>query len=73
MNKLFEFIDQEDFNNIFEKEKSGFEPLPEKQVCNHPGHNVPMHLFVPPNQQYRHVCPNCGNTVLIGGSAIRFQ
>ncbi len=71
--KLFDFVNQEKFNDIFREDKSGFEPLPKEQVCNHPGHNVPMHICVPANQQYRHVCPACGYDVLIGGNAITFQ
>ncbi len=70
---IFNFVNRDSFNDIFKETTGGFEPLPKEQVCNNPGHNVPMHLCVPANQQYRHVCPACGYTVLIGGNAITFQ
>jgi hypothetical protein len=42
--------------------KGGFEPLEksEWEPCISPGHNPPTHLYIPPGQQYRHVCPCCG-------------
>lgn len=43
-----------------EKALGGFEPLPELYAaCGHPEHSPPMHLWIPPGQQYRHVCPRC--------------
>lgn len=42
--------------------KSGFEPIQDDWFtgCKHPEHNPPMLLYVPPGQQFRHVCPGCG-------------
>ena len=48
--------------------KSGFEPIPGYKICMHPGHNPPTHLYIPPGQQYRHVCPGCGAEVVMAGA-----
>ena len=54
-----------------ERPKGGFEPIPGYQrPCCHPEHKPPMHLWIPPGQQYRHVCPACGMVVIIRGSDI---
>jgi len=47
--------------------KSGFEPIPKKDICNHPEHNPPMNLCIPHDQQYRHVCQ-----VVCRGSQVSF-
>jgi len=49
------------------KKKSGFEKIPSEfdDVCRDSSHKPPMHLYIPPGHQYRHVCPSCGmETVL---------
>lgn len=38
--------------------------------CLHPEHNPPMHLYIPQGQRYRHICPACGNEVVIRPSLI---
>ncbi len=46
--------------------RSGFEPLPESmKMCRHPQHGPPSHLYIPPDQQYRHVCPSCGKEFVL--------
>ncbi len=55
-----------------EKRRSGFEDLPQKEICSDPEHNPPMHLWVPHGQQFRHVCPGCGQEKVLRGSGIRF-
>lgn len=46
--------------------KSGFEPAPVRMTpCVHPSHNPPMQLYIPPGQQYRHICPQCGYTIVL--------
>lgn len=43
------------------KSPSGFEPLDTDLIpCLDPSHPPPTHLYIPPGQQYRHVCPRCG-------------
>ena len=58
--------------DVLEKKESGFEPLDEGVTCTHFEHNPPMHLYVPPDQQYRHVCPGCGKQTVIRGSNVKF-
>src|SRR5208283_2984838 len=54
-----------------ERPKGGFEPIPGYQrPCCHPEHRPPMHLYIPPGQQYRHVCPGCGMTIIMRGQDI---
>ncbi len=75
MDQLFEFVDKNKFDEIFngkKKDKGGFEPLPKKEICTSPEHQPPGLLFIPPDQQYRHVCPDCGNTRVIRGSGVTF-
>lgn len=38
----------------------GFFPLPREYGCHHPEHQPPSHLYIPPGQGYRRVCPSCG-------------
>ncbi len=45
--------------------ESGFFNLPQTQTCNHPEHNPPNYLYIPPGKGYRHVCPSCGKMVKI--------
>ncbi len=71
MNSIFDFVDKEKFNDIF-KDKSVMEPLAQEKTCTHPAHNPPLNLFVPYDQQYRHVCPACGHTIFIGGNGLTF-
>ncbi len=55
--------------------RSGFEPLESypNKMCQDPSHNPPMHLHIPNNQQYRHVCPSCGYETVLRGSGITFN
>lgn len=46
-------------------QKSGLFPLPKVNTCQHPQHNVPMHLYIPTGHGYRHVCPGCGNVITV--------
>lgn len=51
------------FNKLFsisESNKSGYFDLPKQQICNHPEHNPPTHLYIPPGKGYKHICPGCG-------------
>lgn len=50
--------------------KPGFFDLPSSRTCTHPEHNPPMHLYIPPGQGYRHVCPGCGYWVDLYGSQV---
>lgn len=51
--------------------RGGFEPIPDgRKPCAHPGHKPPMHLFIPPYMQFRHVCPGCGYEVVLRGSQV---
>jgi len=52
--------------------KGGFEPLDEKQTCMDAQHQPPMNLNIPYGQQYRHICPSCGNEIVIKSSAVTF-
>jgi len=38
----------------------GFFDLPKHNICNHPEHKPPSHLYIPPGKGYRHICPKCG-------------
>jgi hypothetical protein len=55
--------------------KGGFEPLEPSEFaepCISPSHNPPTHLYIPPGQQYRHVCPCCGMEVVMRPTQIRW-
>lgn len=51
-------------------EKSGFEDIPKMNICTHPYHLPPMHLYIPPGKIYNHICPSCGHKTVIGSSHI---
>lgn len=54
--------------------KSGFEPLPEGlKLCIHPEHEPPNFLCIPPDSQYRHVCPGCNTVVYIRPCPVRME
>lgn len=48
--------------------QSGFEDDPLPNWCRHPGHNFPTHLCIPVGKKYRHVCPACGNEIVVSGN-----
>ena len=45
--------------------KSGFFDLPTFKKCEHPEHNTPTHIYIPQGKGYKHVCPNCGNVIIM--------
>lgn len=47
------------------KKDSGFFKLPITEQCTHIYHNPPQHLYIPPGQGYRHICPSCGKETII--------
>lgn len=54
-------------NDEIQKE-GGFERIDEwKPVCLSSEHQPPKHIVIPPGQQFRHVCPRCGDTVILRG------
>ena len=51
------------------EEESGFFDLPESlRICQAPGPEPPMHMYVPPGKGYRHVCPTCGKVTILVSS-----
>lgn len=40
-------------------------PEKEQLPCINFEHNPPTHLYIPPGQTYRHVCPGCGQETVI--------
>ncbi len=51
-------------------DKGGFEPIPgHVEPCHSMEHEPPMMLYIPPGQQYRHVCPGCGQVTVMRGSS----
>jgi hypothetical protein len=56
------------------RKPSGFEPLPKRFIpCNHPQHNPPGHLYIPPGSQFRHVCPGCGAEMILRPAFIHWM
>lgn len=51
-----------------EPEQSGFRPVKRIPRCVDPRHQPPTMLYVPPDQEYVHVCPSCGQTTILRGS-----
>lgn len=45
--------------------KSGFFDLPVQKACNHPEHNPPQHICIPPGKGFRHICPKCKKATVI--------
>lgn len=43
-----------------------------KQMCRHPEHNPPNHLYIPPNTTKVYKCPKCGHATTMYGSNMRF-
>lgn len=41
-----------------------FEPEPELDICNHPEHDPPGHIVLPPGT-HKWQCPNCGEVITI--------
>lgn len=54
------------------KKRSGLEddPFYINQKCNSPSHNPPTHISIPQGKIYRHVCPKCGEEVILRSSPI---
>jgi predicted RNA-binding Zn-ribbon protein involved in translation (DUF1610 family) len=36
-----------------------------KPLCNHPEHNPPADIVIPPGKQMRHTCPACGHVTIV--------
>lgn len=51
-----------------EKLKGGFFDLPKIERCNHPEHDFPKYLCIPPGKGYTHVCPGCGAKQVAGNN-----
>ena len=47
------------------KEESHFEDIEKEIICKDPGHKPPMHLYIPQGKRYIHICPACGNKIVI--------
>ena len=50
-------------------EQGGFFDLPSSVTCQDANHNFPMHLNIPVGKGYRHVCPSCGNVIIVTNAA----
>lgn len=55
------------------RKKSWFEKMEKVHKCNHPEHNPPTQLWIPPDEIYHHICPACGEEKIIRGSGISFS
>ena len=53
-----------------ERKKSGFEDDDSAWLKGRrdPEHSPPMMLYIPPGQQYRHVCRSCGAESVMHGA-----
>jgi len=38
------------------------------KCCNHPGHNFPTMLYIPPGKSVTHTCPGCGHVTTCRGT-----
>lgn len=47
------------------KKSGGFFDLPKLRVCKSPEHEPPQYMVIPQGKGYKHVCPVCGETVII--------
>jgi predicted RNA-binding Zn-ribbon protein involved in translation (DUF1610 family) len=47
------------------KKKSGFVDVVKEQGCRDREHCTPTHLYIPPNKEYHHVCPSCGQECIL--------
>ena len=55
-----------------EKERSHFEDIEKEMICKDLGHNPPSHVHIPQGKRYIHVCPSCGNRIVITPQQISF-
>lgn len=51
-------------------EGSGFRDAPKEKQCRHPEHQPPLHLYIPPGKEYVHICPQCKQRTVLGGSNV---
>lgn len=56
-------------NNNKLAESGGFFDIPQSGVCQDKGHNFPTHLSIPYGKGYKHVCPSCGNVIIVTNPA----
>lgn len=58
------------------KKRGGFEDIPKSEIgslCLDPEHAPPMHLWIPPGKQYRHICPSCGHEVVMRAPQVTME
>lgn len=53
-------------------EAGGFFDLPAGYRCRHPSHEFPSMLYVPEGKGYKHVCPGCGNAIVVTNQKFTF-
>jgi hypothetical protein len=47
-----------------DNKKGGFFDLKTiQESCAHVNHEPPVHIYIPENKYYKHICPGCGKTV----------
>lgn len=63
MDEMMEFT--QTMKDLIQTAQSGFEDDTGTPFCRHQQHLPPTNLYIPQGQRYRHVCPGCGNTVII--------
>lgn len=57
-----------------EPKKNGyFEPIPKIDICRDPEHNPPTHIYIPPDQQYVHICPSCRRQTIMRGPDVSWS
>ena len=56
---------------IPEPRKGGFEDALEQDICLHREHDPLGHMVIPQGKQYRHICPGCGQEIVIRPSIFR--
>lgn len=48
-----------------EDKQSGFFDITQDVTCKDRSHNFPTHISIPAGKGYRHVCPSCGNVIIV--------
>jgi hypothetical protein len=43
-----------------------------RDYCKHPEHNFPGHLVIPPGETHEHICPGCGQIIIIYGAYVPY-
>lgn len=65
MSLVMEPLDDAWFNRVQRKRLPKSNKTWDVRICMHPSHKPPMHIVIPPGEEFEHVCQGCGDVTFL--------